>query len=266
MRVMDKLEDCGDNSCIFGAPGGMGTNGGCRCFSDMPHNSEARRSRRLIQRNIMKIKAEVDELESKTVDIIDVCKMSPTYVDMTQPLDFALDVVRSHDDAMERVMELTAENTVLRARVAELEATYAHDNAQWNFQMERMDRQLQAVAKDRTDKALENTELRARVAELDDAKRVVCSAGYEGRGETGNVGDDIRVMEACFRGARDRAGANSNEAFELRARVTELEGAVGDYLSDVGACANDGDEHEDTLCNLAGCLYCAMARVQEGGP
>ncbi len=25
------LERCGDNSCVFGAPGGMATNGGCRC-------------------------------------------------------------------------------------------------------------------------------------------------------------------------------------------------------------------------------------------
>ena len=23
---------CGDNSCWFGPPGGMGTNGGCRCW------------------------------------------------------------------------------------------------------------------------------------------------------------------------------------------------------------------------------------------
>jgi len=87
---MDKLEGCGDNSCIFGAPGVMGTNGGCRCFSDMPNNPEARRGRRLIQRNIMMLKAEV------------------------------------------------AENS----------------------------RQLQIVAKDRTDKALENTELRVLVSEL----------------------------------------------------------------------------------------------------
>ena len=27
---------CGDNSCIFGSPGGMGTNGGCRCGSRDP--------------------------------------------------------------------------------------------------------------------------------------------------------------------------------------------------------------------------------------
>lgn len=23
---------CGDNSCVWGAPGGMATNGGCRCY------------------------------------------------------------------------------------------------------------------------------------------------------------------------------------------------------------------------------------------
>lgn len=30
--------DCGDNSCLFGGrgKGGMRTNGGCRCFRDLP--------------------------------------------------------------------------------------------------------------------------------------------------------------------------------------------------------------------------------------
>ena len=30
--------DCGDNSCLFGGQGkgGMRTNGGCRCFKDLP--------------------------------------------------------------------------------------------------------------------------------------------------------------------------------------------------------------------------------------
>ena len=30
--------DCGDNSCVFGGrgKGGMRTNGGCRCFKDLP--------------------------------------------------------------------------------------------------------------------------------------------------------------------------------------------------------------------------------------
>lgn len=34
---------CGDNSCIFSAlnpPGGVGTNGGCRCFQDLISWSE----------------------------------------------------------------------------------------------------------------------------------------------------------------------------------------------------------------------------------
>jgi hypothetical protein len=29
------LTKCGDNSCMFGPPDGMGTNGGCRCFDKM---------------------------------------------------------------------------------------------------------------------------------------------------------------------------------------------------------------------------------------
>lgn len=27
---------CGDNSCVWGSPGGMATNGGCRCYGDGP--------------------------------------------------------------------------------------------------------------------------------------------------------------------------------------------------------------------------------------
>lgn len=26
---------CGDGGCVFGSPGGMVTNGGCRCFKDL---------------------------------------------------------------------------------------------------------------------------------------------------------------------------------------------------------------------------------------
>ncbi len=28
------ITPCGDNSCIFGRPGGMATNGGCRCIKN----------------------------------------------------------------------------------------------------------------------------------------------------------------------------------------------------------------------------------------
>ncbi len=31
---------CGDNSCIWGSPGGMGTNGGCRCIDGRSGQSE----------------------------------------------------------------------------------------------------------------------------------------------------------------------------------------------------------------------------------
>ena len=31
---------CGDNSCVWGAPGGMATNGGCRCIGGRSGQSE----------------------------------------------------------------------------------------------------------------------------------------------------------------------------------------------------------------------------------
>ena len=29
------IKPCGDNSCMFGRPGGMATNGGCRCIKNL---------------------------------------------------------------------------------------------------------------------------------------------------------------------------------------------------------------------------------------
>lgn len=36
--LRENAPDCGDNSCLFGGrgKGGMRTNGGCRCFKDLP--------------------------------------------------------------------------------------------------------------------------------------------------------------------------------------------------------------------------------------
>lgn len=36
--LRDNAPDCGDNSCVFGGQGkgGMRTNGGCRCFKELP--------------------------------------------------------------------------------------------------------------------------------------------------------------------------------------------------------------------------------------
>ena len=35
---VENAPDCGDNSCLFGGrgKGGMRTNGGCRCFKELP--------------------------------------------------------------------------------------------------------------------------------------------------------------------------------------------------------------------------------------
>lgn len=42
------ITPCGDNSCMFGSPGGMATNGGCRCLDHadvdahrLPHEARA---------------------------------------------------------------------------------------------------------------------------------------------------------------------------------------------------------------------------------
>jgi len=43
---------CGDNSCVFGSPGGMATNGGCRCFEEMARTPEGRQARRNLQKGI----------------------------------------------------------------------------------------------------------------------------------------------------------------------------------------------------------------------
>lgn len=31
---------CGDNSCVWGSPGGMATNGGCRCYGSRGGQSD----------------------------------------------------------------------------------------------------------------------------------------------------------------------------------------------------------------------------------
>jgi len=57
-----RLEGCGDNSCMFGASGGMGTNCGCRCLEHIlpPH---ARAGRVRVRANVSKLRARVAELE-----------------------------------------------------------------------------------------------------------------------------------------------------------------------------------------------------------
>lgn len=70
---MDFQPGCGDNSCIFGViktRGGMGTNGGCRCFKNLEHytDSEKRWNREEVnhvQRSTIMLAQRVRELEKQ---------------------------------------------------------------------------------------------------------------------------------------------------------------------------------------------------------
>jgi hypothetical protein len=50
-----------DNSCVWGSPGGMGTNGGCRCGGTTTEGREARMQMRLMARAL---RAALDEIEA----------------------------------------------------------------------------------------------------------------------------------------------------------------------------------------------------------
>jgi len=42
----DYLKGCGNHGCVIEAPVGMATNGGCRCFGNVPNDEEMRELRR----------------------------------------------------------------------------------------------------------------------------------------------------------------------------------------------------------------------------
>ena len=59
----DRGFGCGDNSCIFGAPGGMATNGGCSCLELTSTRQEWREQCRRLRRGILYLR---DRLEHST--------------------------------------------------------------------------------------------------------------------------------------------------------------------------------------------------------
>lgn len=63
--TISKLSDlaCGDGGCVFGHPGGMHTNGGCRCFAVSNDKREMREMMRNARKAIYFLRAEVDELK-----------------------------------------------------------------------------------------------------------------------------------------------------------------------------------------------------------
>jgi len=54
---------CGDSSCIFGPPGGMATNVGCRCLARVEdHTPSARRD---VTQGILQMRVQIRELQEE---------------------------------------------------------------------------------------------------------------------------------------------------------------------------------------------------------
>lgn len=58
--LMHELVSCGDNSCTFAPPKGVGTNGGCRCFKSINDSDK----RWQLQRNAQILKYEIGRLNN----------------------------------------------------------------------------------------------------------------------------------------------------------------------------------------------------------
>lgn len=55
--------NCSDHSCVFGHPGGMGTNGGCRCLMDVRDPSVRREIKHKLHDLVEYIKELEEELD-----------------------------------------------------------------------------------------------------------------------------------------------------------------------------------------------------------
>lgn len=55
-----KLVACSDGGCVFGHPGGMATNGGCKCLLGLPDNR-----RRIVMRALRVIRMDLPQLLSE---------------------------------------------------------------------------------------------------------------------------------------------------------------------------------------------------------
>lgn len=75
---------CSDHGCVFGHPGGMGTNGGCRCIQS--HMTPAGRHK--LQRGIAALRARVAELEGPS--FVTCCRKAEGYQRRIAELQSAL--------------------------------------------------------------------------------------------------------------------------------------------------------------------------------
>jgi hypothetical protein len=58
-KMVDGVIGCSDHSCVFGHPGGMGTNGGCHCLTDI----RPPELRRRVSKNVQLLRAEIERLQ-----------------------------------------------------------------------------------------------------------------------------------------------------------------------------------------------------------
>jgi hypothetical protein len=76
---------CGDNSCIFGSPGGMATNGGCSCFEFMERSPEGRVARRRLSRGIQVLRRALAERDAEIARLTSewerICKQREEMID-----------------------------------------------------------------------------------------------------------------------------------------------------------------------------------------
>lgn len=61
--MADDLEGCGDHSCVIAKPGGMGTNGGCRC-----ERVHLRRAVHVLRERLRAVEAERDLARLRAIE------------------------------------------------------------------------------------------------------------------------------------------------------------------------------------------------------
>ena len=77
---MSDVRGCGDHNCIFGHPGGMGTNGGCRCL-DLRRDLRRNPDRRIgAMKNILVLRAENLALRAENERLLQLLRESRTHL------------------------------------------------------------------------------------------------------------------------------------------------------------------------------------------
>lgn len=72
MKRLAGIEGCTDHGCIFGHPGGMGTNGGCACEKEVRSVTVRRRLRKNIQayqQGIEVLQQQVAALQAQVLEL-----------------------------------------------------------------------------------------------------------------------------------------------------------------------------------------------------